>query len=347
MSGHRVAVYYQTQYDWSHNATYVSPLPLIGLVTHLYLAAYHINSGRVGDSITLNDNRPSDSYYDQMWKDLAQVKASGIKIIGMLGGAAPGTYSSLTPDVWNTYYPDLKKTIQDYDLDGMDLDVEQSTSIDVAIRLITQLKADFGPDFIITLAPVASALRGSSNLSGFSYVDLETRVGRNISWYNAQFYSGFGSIFPDDQYVQIAEFHNGLFPPEKLVASVLTNPNLGFGYVSNDNVVKSLKDLVALYGNRFGGVAGWEYFASLPSPTPGQPWQWAQIMQNALAGLSRSFGKVTESVAAAARQRIFDRAAARQAELAASGETYPDVDSLEFQRTHRRKESSKPSSAAS
>ena len=154
--GHRVALYYQTQYDWGNNATYVSPLPLINLVTHLYLAAYHINQGKIGDSITLNDNVPYAPYYDQMWKDIAQLKANGIKIVGMLGGAAPGTYTCLTPANWDTYYPDLRKTIAEYvpiywfirlfshscsyQLDGMDLDVEQSTDINVVIRLITQLK---------------------------------------------------------------------------------------------------------------------------------------------------------------------------------------------------------------
>lgn len=113
LDGHRVAVYYQTQYDWSHNATYVSPLPLIGLISHLYLAAYHINSGSVGDSITLNDNKPYAPYYDQMWSEISQLKESGIKIVGMLGGAAAGTYSSLTADKWDTYYPDLQKTISE------------------------------------------------------------------------------------------------------------------------------------------------------------------------------------------------------------------------------------------
>lgn len=332
--GHRVAVYYQTQYDWGNNAVYVSPLPLINLVTHLYLAAYHINQGKINDSITLNDNKPYAPYYDQMWKDIDQLKANGIKIVGMLGGAAPGTYTCLTPANWDTYYPDLRKTIADYQLDGMDLDVEQSTDINVIIRLITQLKADFGPDFIITLAPVASALRGGGNLSGFNYVTLEQRVGANISWYNAQFYSGFGSIFPDSQYVQITEFAGGIFPPNKVVASVLTNPSLGFGYVSPENVTSSLKDLVQLYGSRFGGIAGWEYYASLPAQ--GAPWQWASLMKDTLAGLRKQFSRVSSSVASAARERILARGAAQEAALKAAG---IDINSLEFAEAHRRKES--------
>ena len=116
-----------------------------------------------------------------MWDEITQLQQSGIKIVGMLGGAAPGTFNTLTPANWDRYYPDLRKTIADYKLDGIDIDVEQSTDISIIIRLITQLKADFGQDFIISLAPVASALTEGANLSGFNYRQLEQQVGANIT----------------------------------------------------------------------------------------------------------------------------------------------------------------------
>ncbi|KAL1735509.1 glycoside hydrolase family 18 protein [Schizophyllum commune] len=316
----RVAVYYQTQYDAGN---YVSPLPLIGFITHLYLAAYHLNFNKVGNSVTLNDHPPSDAYYDQMWPEITELQENGVKVIGMLGGAAPGTYTCLSEENWDTYYPDLYQTILDYDLDGMDLDVEQSTDIEVVTRLITQLKADFGQDFLITLAPVASALEESGNLSGFNYVDLEHRVGGNISWYNAQFYSGFGSIFPDDQYVSIVEHADGVFPPEKVVASTLTNPSLGGGYVSTDSVVQSIRDLTAVYGRSFGGVAGWEYFASIPEA--GSPWKWAQLIHDTINGAAAKLMGTESSQSAkdAAYERIMARKAAREAAQAQT-----DVDLL-------------------
>jgi hypothetical protein len=161
----------------------------------------------------------------------------------------------------------------------MDLDVEEFEEIDDIIKLINQLKADFGPDFIITLAPVASALTEDGNLSGFDYIELESRVGSNISWYNAQFYSGFGSFFPDDQYIEIVEFGKGL-DPEKLVATSLTSPDDGFGFIDPQEVVSSALNLSARYGFRFGGVAGWEYFNS--EPDRDEPWQWATLMHNAM-----------------------------------------------------------------
>jgi len=71
-------VYYQTQYDHSLPPTtqwgaYVSPLPLINLITHLILAAFHLNAN-LPIKLALNDNAPDDEYYDQMWKDIAVMK---------------------------------------------------------------------------------------------------------------------------------------------------------------------------------------------------------------------------------------------------------------------------------
>lgn len=174
----------------------------------------------------------------------------------------------------------------------MDLDVEQDTSMETIVHLITRLKQDFGRDFIITLAPVASALTEGGNLSGFDYIQLENTTGSEISWYNAQFYSGFGSIFPDDQYISIVNF--GL-DPNRLVATTLTNPANGDGYVSADNVVTSVKELAAKYGFNFGGVAGWEYFNSLPNST--EPWKWATLMSSSMTELK------TAKEAAASRKR--------------------------------------------
>ncbi|KAJ7089695.1 endo-beta-N-acetylglucosaminidase [Mycena belliarum] len=283
---HRVAVYYQTQYDNSLPSNsdfghYVTPLPLIGLITHLLLAAFHINFDDV--SVHLNDFVPTAPYFDQMWRDIAVLQSTGIKVIGMLGGAAPGTYTCLTPKLFDTYYPVLAGYIEQYHIDGLDLDVEQDTPLDDIVTLILRLKKDFGDDFIITLAPVASALVEGANLSGFNYIELEQRVGQHISWYNAQFYSGFGSFFPDDLYLDIVSYGKGL-DPSRLVATTLTNPNAGFGFIDIDNIRSSVQTLAQKQDFNFGGVAGWEYFNSLPGGNE-QPYLWSQLMANTMNDL--------------------------------------------------------------
>lgn len=180
----------------------------------------------------------------------------------------------------------------------MDLDVEQAESLDDIINLISHLKADFGEDFIITLAPVASALLDEGNLSGFDYITLEQTAGSNISWYNAQFYSGFGEFYPDDQYIDIIDYMN--LNPQRLVATTLTSSADGYGYIDSDEVVASINNLVAVYGLGFGGVAGWEYFNSIPED--GAPWQWSELMQGALNGTVVSDSpRVNATVKAAAK----------------------------------------------
>ncbi|KAJ6589877.1 endo-beta-N-acetylglucosaminidase [Mycena vulgaris] len=302
--GHRVAVYYQTQYDTSLAANsdfghYVSVLPLLGVITHLFLAAFHINSDK---SVHLNDNLPEDPKFTQMWQELGQMQQQGVKVLGMLGGAASGSYSLLTPGAsFDTYYPILANYISEFHLDGMDLDVEQDTPISVITNLITRLKADFGPDFIITLAPVATAMTEGSNLSGFDYITLEKTMGSQISWYNAQFYSGFGTLFPDTQYIDIVNFGTGL-DPNRLVASVLTSPENGSGYVSPEEVVSSVKDLSARYGFNFGGINGWEYFNSNPNRTA--PWVWAETMAAAMNNLTAA-KKQFEAESGGKRSRVW------------------------------------------
>jgi hypothetical protein len=74
----------------------LSLLPLIKQktqLTHIYLSALHVNS-EPGD-ITLNDKSPNDTLYDTIWKESTQLQQSGIKVMMMLGGAAPGSYPRL------------------------------------------------------------------------------------------------------------------------------------------------------------------------------------------------------------------------------------------------------------
>jgi hypothetical protein len=41
------------------------------------------------------------------------MQGQGVKVIGMLGGAAAGTYSLLTPGNFDTYYPILANYISE------------------------------------------------------------------------------------------------------------------------------------------------------------------------------------------------------------------------------------------
>ena len=108
--GHRVVVYYQTQYN---GKKYVSPTPLISVATHLIIAAFHLNDGKDDNSpktVTVNNVSPDDSTLTQMWIDVAHMQESGVKVMCMLGGASDGSFQHLDRD-FDDYYAPLKSCI--------------------------------------------------------------------------------------------------------------------------------------------------------------------------------------------------------------------------------------------
>ena len=160
-------------------------------------------------------------------------------------------------------------------MDGIDLDAENSDcSLDNIVKLIQKLRTDFGKDFIITLAPVASALKGGNSISGFDYKTLEQEYGDEIDWYNAQFYSNYGSMSDPQDYNDIIT--KCPLNPSRLVAGTLSNKDNGSGWVKLDTVKSTVRQLMKTYGNSFGGIAAWEYFNSKPDTA--EPWTWAALM---------------------------------------------------------------------
>jgi hypothetical protein len=189
---------------------------------------------------------------------------------------------------FEAYYTPLKAEVARHKLNGLDLDVEEEVPLRTATRLISRLRSDFGPDFLITLAPVATALMPDPNvpphlrpprpmlasgpspnplyptlphLSGFSYPELECSVyGREIAWYNTQFYCGWGDASTTQWYDAIIAAG---WNPSKVVLGVVTNPANGAGHVPisklRDTCVR-LREKYQHVGNGFGGVMGWEYF---------------------------------------------------------------------------------------
>ena len=177
--------------------------------------------------------------------------------------------------------------IRNYSLDGLDLDIEEDVDVSVPLRLINALYSDQGSDFLITMAPVASALTsGGGDLSGFSYFDLDSQAvvagttTKLVTWYNAQFYSGFGDPSTPDFYESIIS--QG-WDPARVVMGVLDSPGDGSGFVSASQVESTVQALKGSYPN-FGGVVGWEYWDAGSGDNLAQPWQWVQAIGNSVFG---------------------------------------------------------------
>lgn len=79
-------------------------------------------------------------------------------------------------------------------IEGLDLDIEERTPLSCPLNLLRRLNSDFGPNFILTMAPVASDLTPRQvGLGGFSYRELDSQAtasnkpnGKLVNWYNAQ-----------------------------------------------------------------------------------------------------------------------------------------------------------------
>lgn len=275
----RIICYHQTHH---RSGKFISALPLLTEktgVTHVIIAAVHIHSPPKLGCIYLNDDPFDAPRNDPLWAEVRTFQSNGVKVLGMLGGAAQGSFMKLdgTHARFDEYYQHLKAMITKTGLNGLDLDVEEAMSFGGIIRLIDHLKHDFGREFLITLAPVAPAMSNLQNLSGFNYEELEKGLGARVAWYNVQFYCGWGDMSRTAGYEDIVR--RG-WPPEKIVVGLITNPRNGDGWVEDEPLKKTLTKLIRTYP-KFGGVMGWEYFNSLTSTHgEGKPWLWAAMIRD-------------------------------------------------------------------
>ena len=280
----RIICYHQTHFK--PNGELVSLLPLategtdsIG-VTHIIIAAIHLND--IPGNITLNNDPPDHVKHVALWEEVAVFRDLGVKVLGMLGGAAKGSYQRLdgTDAHFEAYYTSLRDMILRYSLDGLDLDVEEEMSLSGIVRLIDRLKYDFGEGFIVTLAPVAFALQGRPHISGFDYEALEAMRGHSIAWYNTQFYNNWGRL---DTFIDYDAILRRGWKPEKVVVGVLTNPGNGHGFIEYGELQRTVAALAQFYP-RFGGVMGWEFYNSKPGDEA-RPWEWAHGLRRFVSSI--------------------------------------------------------------
>lgn len=266
---HVVAFYQTGTTTGDPGQAYVSPAPLAGQADVVEVAAFHLNDPAQYPILTLNSDAPSAAKYAPMWRDVAALQAKGLKATALLGGAAPGTYTRLDQN-FGMYYPPIRDALRNYKLDGIDLDVEEPFTEATAERLINQLRTDFGPSFLITLAPSPHSLADDNggNLPQLDYRTLENTVGTKINWYNAQFYCDNGSLTDTSDYDAIIQNN---FPASKVVAAAITNSDLNCaGYVPMPTLQTTLRTLATKYP-AFAGAAGWEYALSADVNEPGCP----------------------------------------------------------------------------
>ena len=205
-----------------------------------------------------------------MWLETEKLSVQGTTIMLMMGGAG-FAYKELFSD-FDTYYPLLKRLITKKSwIRGIDLDVEENTSIENIKMLINQSVKDFvinDNDFIITMAPVSSTMiTDGSSFAGFNYKELyNSEEGKYIHWFNTQCYNSFSY----DTYESIIK--NG-YPPEKIVMGMESGQ---FNESSFNGALEEIKKIKNKYPD-FSGVFDWEYLNAPPDKT--DPSQWSKRMK--------------------------------------------------------------------
>ena len=254
--------YYQTFVGLDKALTHIEDIDVINV------SSIHFGKDKNGtESIYLNDNKPYDNLFNDLWLQTEKASVQGCTILLMVGGAG-FAYKELFSD-FTTYYPLLRKLLHDKSwIRGIDLDIEERVTIKDVKMLINQLVLDFGEEFIITMAPVSATLQNDgSSMAGFSYKDLYLSTeGKHIRWFNTQCYYSFSA----ETYESI--IGNG-YPPEKVVMGMESGQ---FTEETFNNALSEVKKIKEKHPT-FAGVYDWEYLNAPPDKN--DPSQWATFMK--------------------------------------------------------------------
>jgi hypothetical protein len=254
--------YYQTFVGLKKMLSHIEDIDVI------IVSSIHFNKQGGQSLMYLNDNLPNDKIFDEMWMQTEKASVQNTTIMLMVGGAG-GAYKALFAD-FEVNYKLLHDLLREKTwIQGIDLDIEEPVKISDVKMLINRLIADFGKDFIITMAPVASSLQNDGGSMGqFSYKKLfRSKEGQHINWFNTQCYDSF-SI---ETYHSIIK--NG-YSPEKVVMGMESGQ---FDEKTFKNALNTVQVLNKEYPN-MAGVFDWEYLNAPPSTD--DPSLWARIFKH-------------------------------------------------------------------
>ncbi len=252
-----------------------------GYLTHILVGLFHLawmDQKQTIPGIHLNKMDPHDPDLIPLWQAVIDIqnKYPQVKVLITFGGGGVGDFRQLlNPETFGFWYPPLKNMLNSFTFkfDGIDLDIEEddddAVNTENVQRLVGQLHQDF-PGFLVTSAPVASALIDStfSVSRNVDYIQL-LQLGL-FDWYNAQFYNNFGDLInpdwdppfhhsPDYALVTDNLLRNGL-APNKLVALVPTEKDAcATGYHDILSELFPMFWKVTVKYPDFGGVGGWHF----------------------------------------------------------------------------------------
>ena len=230
--------------------------------TDLIISSIHFGDNK----LYLNDNEPNDEKFKQLWEETETLSKDKLHISCMVGGAG-GAFRELFSN-FDVYYETLRSFLVSKPwIQGINLDVEETVTIENIKKLISKIRDDFGEKFVISMAPVSSAMESDvPGMGGFVYKELfNSKEGKLIDYYNCQCYESFSL----ETYKNI--INNG-YPENKIVMGMMSGQ---FTDDSFEGVVRSIKE-------KYPNVCGfydWEYLDAPPNKD--DPSEWAKLVKTA------------------------------------------------------------------
>ena len=261
----RVVSYFAYFHLMQNTGPYTPLLPLLtekSGVTDvlLFVCDLHDNA----PYLTVGGEPPDNStFLGPLWNETAQLQAGGINVLASFGGYSPDMFLLLEYN-FDFYYPILRDFLKQYKLSGVDFDIEPSTGTltsyatgESIVKLLKAIRNDFGPDFLVTLAPVADDLTNvQAFYSGFNYQLLDAAAvddngDKIIDFFNAQFYSGYGYCNTTETYDQAVAAG---FAPERIVMLVPADSNDADPFCDISTLEGVATKLARNYSTSFGGM---------------------------------------------------------------------------------------------
>jgi chitinase len=260
-------------------------------------------AGCSGKDIGLMTFTPCEATTVEQFKaDIAYLHKLGKKVLISVGGAN-GSVAIADASAQQNFAESVTAIIREYGFDGIDVNLERKVTLDLndtdfknptspsvtnLIAAIKKIRANFGADFIISMAPETICVQGGYKAYGGiwgSYLPVIYALGDILTYVHVQHYnSGLMTALDGKAYVQgTADFHvamaemllqgfpiNGntdnLFPtlkPEQIAIGLPALANAANdGYTAPLEVQKALNYLTK--GKPFGG----KYTLRLPSGYP-------------------------------------------------------------------------------
>ncbi|EJU00710.1 glycoside hydrolase [Dacryopinax primogenitus] len=229
----------------------------------------------------------------QNWEELdattrstikSEYAAAGIKLmVSAFGSTETPTSSGDDPtDTANT----IAAWVQQYDLDGIDVDYEDFTAMNAQdgsaeawLTTFTQaLRAQLpAGQYLLTHAPVAPWFCGTAKYSSGAYVTVNNNVGSLIDWYNVQFYNQGTSEYttcaglltqsstswPNSALFQI-NTNGGVALNKLIIGKPANTADASNGYMDTTILAGCVQQAQSMGWS--GGVMTWEY------PDAASPW---------------------------------------------------------------------------